>query len=177
MKTKTILSVDPGTRYSGITVFKGKEIVVSMVKTFSTNGSPRQRLNEVKKVFSSLIEDYAPEVLVLEKPFPFWSKQSHLLNVVIEEIKSIAKKEKIEIQEFCPKSVKKIVCGSGNTNKKEMAVVICSIYPELKIYLKQMTKSQEKYWNHMFDAVGLGVCYLKKQGKNKMVSHELLPSC
>lgn len=168
--TKTILAVDPGTRYWGVTVFRGKDIIVSLVKVLSTKGSPRRRLEEVKKVFSSLIEDYAPEVLVVEQPFPFWSKQSHLLNVVIEEIKSLARKEKMKIYEFRPKSVKKIVAGSGNATKKDMSKTICSIYPELKIYLKQMTKSQEKYWNHMFDAVGLGVCYLKKQGETNLLT-------
>jgi len=162
---KRIVSLDPGTKYWGVAVFKGEDIIVSLVKVLSTKGSPRRRLEKVKRVFSSLIEDYAPEVLVLEKPFFFWSKQSRFLDVVIEEIKCLTRKEKIKIYEFSPKTVRKIVCGKGNATKKDMAQIICSIYPELKIYLKQMTKSQEKYWNHMFDAVGLGVCYLKKQGK------------
>lgn len=169
-REKRIISIDPGTRYWGIAVFEGQSLYDTKVKTLNTKDSPRKRLIEARRIFISLIEDYAPEILVVEQPFPFWSKQSHLLNVVIEEIKSLARKEKMRIYEFCPKSVKKIVCGSGNTNKKEMAVVICSIYPELKIYLKQMTKSQERYWNHMFDAAGLGVCYLKKQGKTNLLT-------
>lgn len=136
-----------------------------MVKVLSGGNSPRKRLEEVRKIFLSLAADYAPEVLVIEKPFLFWSEQSRFMDVVIDEIKCLARKEKIKIYEFGPKTVKKVVCGSGSATKKDMAQIICSIYPELKIYLKQMTKSQERYWDHMFDAVGLGVCYLKKQGK------------
>src|SRR3989344_1861398 len=162
---KTIIAVDPGTRYWGVTVFRGEDIIVSLVKVLSTKCSPRKRLNEVKRVFSSLLEDYAPDILVLEKPFLFWSKQSHLLNVLIEEIKSLARKEKMKIFEFSPRTVRKAVCGNGNASKKDMAKLICSIYPELKIRLNQDRRYKEIYWGHAFDSAGLGVCYLKKAGK------------
>ena len=162
---KTIIAIDPGTRFWGVTVFRGEDIIVSLVKVLSTKGSPRKRLNEVKRVFSSLLEDYAPDVLVLEKPFLFWSKQSHLLNVLIEEIKSAARKEKMKIFEFSPRTVRKAVCGNGNASKKDMAKLICSIYPELKIRLNQDRRYKEIYWGHAFDSAGLGVCYLKTRRK------------
>jgi len=163
--TKRIIAVDPGTRYWGVTVFRGKDIEAPMVKVLSTRGSLRKRLAEVKRVFSDLIEKYAPHVLVIEKPFFFWSKQSRFLDVVIEEIKCLAKKEKMKIFEFSPRTARKIVCGNGNAGKKDMAKLICSIYPELRIYLNQNRRYKEIYWGHMFDSAGLGVCLLKKQGK------------
>ena len=175
--TKTILSVDPGTRYWGVTVFRGEDIIVSLVKVLSTKGSPRKRLNEVKNVFSSLIKDYAPDVLVLEKPFLFWSKQSHLLNVLIEEIKSLARKEKMRIYEFSPRTVRKAVCGNGNASKKDMAMVVSTIYPELKIRLNQDRRYKEIYWGHAFDSAGLGVCYLKTKQKTKCSALNAQKSC
>lgn len=169
---KTIIAIDPGTRFWGVTVFRGEDILVSVVKILSTKGSPRKRLNEVKRVFSSLLEDYAPDVLVLEKPFLFWSKQSHLLNVLIEEIKSLARREKMKVFEFSPRTVRKAVCGNGNASKKDMAKLICSIYPELKIRLNQDRRYKEIYWGHAFDSAGLGVCYLKTKQKIKwLASH------
>ncbi len=163
--TKTIIAVDPGTRYWGVTIFRGEDIVVSVVKVFSTKGSSRKRLSEIKRVFSSLIEDYTPDILVIEKPFFFWSKQSRLLNVFIEEIKSAARKRKMKIYEFSPRTARKIVCGNGNASKRDMAKIICSIYPELKVRLNQDRRYKEIYWGHAFDSAGLGVCLLKKQGK------------
>ena len=161
--TKTILSIDPGTKYWGVSILRGEKIEAPMVKVLSTKGSPRKRLEEVKKIFSSLIEDYRPDILVIEKPFFFWSKQSKFLDVLVEEIKCLAKKAKMKIYEFSPRTVRKIVCKNGNSSKQDIAKIICSIYPELKIYLNQTTKTKERYWGHMFDAVGLGVCYLMKQ--------------
>jgi hypothetical protein len=45
-----------------------------MVKVLTANDSPANRLKEAKKIFISLIEDFTSDVLVLEKPFFFWSK-------------------------------------------------------------------------------------------------------
>lgn len=172
--TKTILAIDPGTRYWGVTVFRGEEIIVSLVRTLSTKGAPRKRLEEVKKVFSSLIGDYAPDILVMEKPFFFWSKQSRFLDVVIEEIKCLARKEKMKIYEFSPRTVRKVVCNDGNASKKDAARIVCSLYPELKIYLNQDRRYKEIYWGHMFDSAGLGVCYLRKRGnKGKPLNKKL----
>lgn len=165
--TKRIIAIDPGTRYWGVAVFRGKDIEASLVKVLSTKGSPRKRLEEVKDIFSSLIEKYAPHILVIEKPFFFWSKQSRFLDVVIEEIKCLAGKEKMKIYEFSPRTVRKAVCGNGNATKQDMAKIICSIYPELKIHLNQDRRYKEIYWGHMFDATGLGVCYLKTKQKQK----------
>ena len=161
-----VLAIDPGTHYWGIAVFKGENLYEATVKILTANHSPANRLKETKGLFLSLVEDYAPSVLVLEKPFFFWSKQAHLLDVMIDEIKSLAKKKKIKVYEYSPRTARKIVCGNGNTSKKEMAKFLTSIYPELHIRLKQDRKYKELYWGHAFDAVGLGVCYLKKIKKH-----------
>lgn len=162
---KTILSVDPGTRYCGIAVFKGEKIMVSMVKILSANGSSKKRLEEVRKVFSTLIGNYAPDVLAIEEPLSFWTKQSRFLDVVINEIKCLAKKQRIKVYNFSPLAVRKTICGNDRATKKNVAELVSSIYPELKNRLNQDRRSKELYWGHMFDAVGLGVCYLKTKQK------------
>jgi len=168
MKIKTIIAIDPGTRYWGITVLESKNIVISIVKTFKTKGSTKHRIQEAKNVFLSLLDKYVPHILVIEKPFYFWSKQSNCLNKIIEELKNTAKKQKMKVYVYSPRTVRKAVCNDGNTSKQDAAKVICSVYyPELKIYLNQNKKYKEIYWGHMFDSVGLGVCYLKNQEKNK----------
>jgi Holliday junction resolvasome RuvABC endonuclease subunit len=163
--TKNILSLDPGTRFWGVSIFKGNEIAAAMIKVLAGGNSPRKRLEEVRKIFLSLTADYAPDVLVIEKPFPFWSRQSRFLDMVIDEIKYLARKEKIKIYEYSPRTVRKIICGNASSTKKDVAKLVCSIYPELEIHLNQDRKSRETYWGHMFDAVGLGVCYLKTKRK------------
>lgn len=165
-KRKTIsriLAIDPGTRYWGIAVFKGEHLSESMVKVLTANHSPANRLKEAREIFTSLIEDFEPDVLVMEKPFFFWSKQAHFLDTLIDELKSLARKEKMAFYEYSPRTIRKVVCGNGNTTKREMAKFLTSLYPGLIIHFKQDKKYKELYWGHMFDAIGVGVCYLKNR--------------
>lgn len=159
------MAIDPGTRYQGIAVLGGNKIIASMVKTLYTKGPRRKRLKEVDKVFVSLIEDYAPDVLVIEKPLPCWTSQSRFLEAIIEEIKLLARKEGIRVREFSPLAVREIVCGNTAANKKDVAEVVASIYTELKTKLTQNNIFKEKYWGHVFDAVGLGLAYLQTRRK------------
>lgn len=166
-KSARILALDPGTRYWGIAVFKGDVLHVSTVKVLKASGSPAARLKEARETFSSLLEDHSPTVFVIEKPFFFWSKQAHLLDNIVEEIKSMVGKRNIKYHEYSPRTVRKVVCGNGNTSKKDMARFLSLLYPELRIRLNPGKKYKELYWGHMFDAVGLGMCYLKRTDKEK----------
>ena len=161
-KVEKIIAIDPGTRYQGIAVFQGKELIFSSVKNLHEKGPRRKRLKEIEKLFFSLIEDYAPTVLAIKGPFP---EQPRFLKAIIDEIKHLARKERIRVREFSPLAVRKIICGNADATKKDVAELVSSIYPELKIRLNQDRKSKERYWGHMFDAVGLGVCYLKIRQK------------
>jgi len=197
---KTILCVDPGTRHCGVAVFKDEDIVVAQVKTLFTDGSSGNRIKEVRKIFSSLIEDHAPNILAIERPLVSRSKQAKLQDAIINEIKRLGKEEKIKIYEFSALAVRKIICGNAGAAKKNVAEKVSLIYPELKNYLRENPESDypelknhlnqdqksahsklniqlgrdrqaeeqkliERYWGHMFDAVGLGICYLKTKQK------------
>ena len=52
---------------------------------------------------------------------------------------------------------KKHVAGTGAATKREVARIVCSKFPELQIYLSQAHQYQEKYWQNMFDAVGIAL--------------------
>jgi Holliday junction resolvasome RuvABC endonuclease subunit len=200
---KKIIAVDPDTRYQGIAIFQGKKLIFSSVKTLHAKGPLRKRLKEIEKVFFSLIEDYAPNVLAIERPFPFRTEQSSFLGAIIDEIKRLARKERIRVHEFSPLAVRKIIYGNADATKQDVAEKVSLIYPELKNRIEKDPKSdypelknrlnqdrksfhsnlkirrdedkqknedkkqklKEGYWGHMFDAVGLGVCYLKTRQK------------
>ncbi|MDP3052416.1 MAG: crossover junction endodeoxyribonuclease RuvC [bacterium] len=202
-KEEKIIAIDPGTHFQGIAVFQGEELIISLVKILNLKGSREKRLKEIRKVFSSLIEDYAPDVLAIERSIFSLTRQSKLLEAIINEIKFLAGKERIKVCEFSPLAVRKIICGNDRAAKKDVAKLAASIYPELKNRLEEDQKSdypelknhlnqdpksdhakleimlsqdkrknkqrlgkiREKYWSHMFDAVGLGICYLKTRRK------------
>ncbi len=164
--TKTIIAINPGTRYWGISIFQGRDLVTFAVKTFADRGSVKHRTKAAKLAFLSLFDKYVPDILVIEKPFCFWSKQSRFLSKITEEIRNSARMQRMKVCEYSPKTVRKVICNDENAKKTDTAKIICSAnyYPELEIF--QGKRNKENYWGRMFDSIGLGICYLNMNKKH-----------
>jgi crossover junction endodeoxyribonuclease RuvC len=118
---------------------------------------PHETLKEGRKIILRLIRDFKPKVLVVEKAFFANNRNASLLNVLVDEIKAIGRRNGLKVLSFAPSAVKKAICGDGRASKKELARVIVSKYPELKVYLTQDRAWKELYHQNMFDAVALGM--------------------
>jgi Holliday junction resolvasome RuvABC endonuclease subunit len=166
----SILTIDPGTRFWGVSVFSGRNISASFVKNLSTKDSPKNRVTKVKHVFHTLCKKYSPHILVIKKPYEFWKKQSGHLENIIEEIKRLARKEKIKVVEISPKTMRKTLCQDELAPKKKIIEIIGCFYPELKAYLEGGQKYNSVYWWRMTNSIALGICYLRSR-ENCKISH------
>ena len=165
---KAIIAIDPGTRFWGITIFSGRDIMLSIVKTFSNKGSVNRRTAEAKLAFLSIFDKYVPDILVIEKPLPIWIKQSKFLARIISELKTSAKERGMEVCEYTQRTVRKAVCNDENATKKEVAKNICLKYPEMKTFLEQDNPYKKISRGQMFGSVALGVCHLKKSARTSV---------
>ena len=154
---KRVLAIDPGTREMGIAFLDRGKLIYYGVKTFRKRRSPHETLNEGRKIILRLIRDFKPNVLVFEKSFFANNRSACLLNTFTDEIKAIGKRKGLRVLAYAPSTVKKAICGNGRATKKEVARVIVSKYPELKVYLTQDRAWKEEYHQNMFDAVALGI--------------------
>jgi crossover junction endodeoxyribonuclease RuvC len=134
---KKVLAIDPGTREMGVAFFDKDKLIYHEAKTIKKRKSPHETLREGRKVILRLINDFRPTTLVYEKVFFANNRSASLLNVFVDEIKAIGRKKGLEVKGFAPSTVKKAICGNGRASKKEVAKVIISKYPELKVYLTQ----------------------------------------
>lgn len=171
-----ILAIDPGTREIGIAFLENGKLLYHGVKIIKKKKSPHETLREGRKIILRLVKDFKPKTLVVEKTFFANNKNSALLNVFVDEIKAIGKRKGLKVVSYAPNTVKKFICGNGRASKEEVAKVIVSKYPELKVYISQDRKWKERYHQNMFDAVALGVTIhfmnkeksiLKKKGETK----------
>jgi Holliday junction resolvasome RuvABC endonuclease subunit len=80
-----------------------------------------------------------------------------MLNALFDEIQLLAKKKKLTFVSYAPSTVKKFTCGNGWASKKEVATVVVSKYPELKVFLTQDRAWKERFHHNMFDAVAIGI--------------------
>ena len=152
-----ILAIDPGTRLMGVAVLDGRRLVYHGVKTLHAVGSPKWRLEEARRVILRLIRNFRPHILAVETAFFAQDRNAAFLNVLIEEIQSLARERRIEVRSLAPSTVRKRLCGNGRATKREVADVVAAWHPELKVYLTKDQWWKERYYGNMFDAVAVGL--------------------
>jgi len=152
-----ILAIDPGTRFMGAALLEKGQLIYHTVKVIKKGGSPNQTLQNARRIILRLISDLKPDMLVVEKAFFAKSRNVSLLNVLVDEIRAIARRKRIKIVSFSPSTVKKFICGNGWATKAEVSRAVVLKYPELKVYLTQDRAWKERFHQNMFDAVALGI--------------------
>lgn len=158
-----ILAIDPGTKHIGVAFLEEGRLIYYGVKVVRRRNSPAEILRECRKIILRLIKDFKPTTIVVEKTYFANSKNrnSSLLNVFVDEIRIIGKRKGLKVIAYAPSTVKKAICGNGRASKKEVAKVVIARYPELNVYLNQDRAWKERYHQNMFDAVALGVVFVK----------------
>ena len=161
-KNSRILAIDPGTHYIGVAVLDGPKLVYYGVKTILNRKSPHDILTEGRNVIRSLIDDFKPKTLAVEKTFFANNRNSALLNVFADEIVAIGKRKRLRVITMAANVVRKEICGNGWATKREVAQEVCHRFPELVPYLSSDRRWKEEFYLNMFDAVSLGLACPKK---------------
>lgn len=146
----------------GVAFLEDGKLIYHGVKVIKKQKTPHATLEEGRKVVLRLINDSRPDVLVFEKTFFARNRNVALLNVLGDEIKAIGRRKGLTVMSFAPSTVKKFICGHGWASKLQVATVIVSKFPELKVYLTQNRAWKEVFHQNMFDAVALGVMAASK---------------
>lgn len=151
-----ILGIDPGTATTGYGVI---EIDLKNKKTLRCLSygcittlpikSDGQRLKEIEKELSQIINKYKPDILAVERIF-FFKNQKTIITV--SQAKGViiltATKKKIPVVEFSPVEVKMAVSGYGRAEKKQIQKLIQSL-----LNLDELPKPDDAA-----DALGIAIC-------------------
>ena len=156
-----ILAIDPGTRLMGVAFLDKGQLIYHGVKIIKKGKSPNDNLQSARRIILRLIKDFNPHILTVEKAFFANNRNASLLNVLVDEIKAIARRKKLKLVSYAPSTLKKFICGNGWARKADVSRVVVSKYPELKVYLTQDTAYKERFHQNMFDAVALGIMAAK----------------
>ena len=156
-KNSRILAIDPGTRLMGVAFLDQGQLIYHGVKIIKKGRSPNNNLQHARRIILRLIKDFKPNLLVVEKAFFANNRNASLLNVLVDEIKAIARRKQLRLVSYAPSTLKKFICCNGWASKADVSRVVVSKYPELKVYLTQDTAYKERFHQNMFDAVALGM--------------------
>jgi Holliday junction resolvasome RuvABC endonuclease subunit len=156
-----VLGIDPGTRHLGLAVLEGEDILWYRVKTVSGPKTPHELATQVKTSLTNVIRAYQPAIIAIDEPFYAQAAQSTGLRALVAEIKTWARWQRLEVRSYTSPEVKAFFCRDDVT-RRSLAEAMIERYPFLRRYLTYLPW-RERYWFHVFDAVGVALMCQKKR--------------
>lgn len=154
---RRILAIDPGTRFMGIAFLDNGKLIYHAVKVIAKGQSPQRTLQRARDAVVRLMDDLEPDIIAVERTFFSQNRNTALLNVLFDEIRSLARRKRLAFVSYAPSTIKKFICGNGHAGKKQVATTVVAKFPELRVYLTQDRAWKERFHQNMFDAVALGI--------------------
>ena len=155
-KILKILAINPGTRYLGIAVFEGPELLDWRVKVIKGKWS-KDKQQKTLVIIRTLIERYQPDILAIKKLHR--SRSSDNLNQLVSRIKQHSKRKGLKVYQYSIKELEAFFFGEAKANKNKLAEVLASKYSFLVHEFNKEKSNKNSYHIRVFEAVALGaVC-------------------
>ena len=158
-KIHKILAINPGTRYVGIAVFQGMELMEWRVKVIMGKWSIKKQ-QKILTLVRYFAERYEPDILAIKKLHR--SRSSNNLNCLTSRIKQDCKRNGLTVYQYTIKELEAFFFGEGRTNKDKLAHVLASKYQFLLPEFQKEQENKNPYYFRMFEAVALGAVYAHK---------------
>jgi len=157
-KALTIIGINPGTRYLGIAVFQGSELLDWRIKILKGKWS-KEKMKRAIEIVSEFIERYELNVLAIKKLHP--SRRSLNLARLVAKIKEFSKRKGLKVYQYSIKDLEDFFSEEEKIkNKKRLAEMMVSEYPHLFHEFKREKSHKNPYYFRMFEAVALAsVCF------------------
>jgi len=138
-------------------------------------GGTRQLLRDaVVQRITSLLDFYAPPVVVIRKPHVHSPETSRQVGKVINTIRIEAKRRSINVQIVSASTVKKFFSKSDPATKHEIASALAERFEDIawKLPKKRKVWQSERHNMLIFDAVATGVAFFGSMlAENESIGH------
>lgn len=162
-----LLTIDPDTRKLGVAVMQEQQLLFYTVKTIKPN---QDKLKQIEKLISNLIENYEITVLIIKKIPHSYINAKEITNIA-NYIKKLAQKINVSVFQYTPKFACNSVCKSNNATRKQTANRIAIDYPVLAKCLDPKKDWQKQYYGKIFTAISLGLTYYYQQEKSNIIPY------
>ena len=152
-KPPRILAVNPGSRYIGIAVFRGPELLDWGVKVVGGK-TPSGKLGCVRAILRDCVERYDPDVLSIKRLHR--SRSSPRLRDLTRKLIALSRRRGIKVYQYSIRDLECALCPAGRANKRKLAEALVTTYPALVHELQREKQHRNPYHIRMFEAVALG---------------------
>lgn len=160
-----ILGIDPGTATTGYGILNWDGNGAFSLHKFGwietdKNYEPSIRLNSIYRQMISLLAEFKPDTMIMEKVF-FFSNAKTVIRVSQAQgvILLAAQHCNIPVHELSPAQIKKVVTGNGRAKKDEMKKAVRKILG-IKIPIHKKT-----HFDDVADALAVAICYIKNSNE------------
>jgi Holliday junction resolvasome RuvABC endonuclease subunit len=165
MQKPIILGIDPGTRYMGVVVLQGRELLSYGVHTLRNGERPYDVIGQAKSIVLGYAARWSPTIVAYEEPLPIATGQGAILRVIANELRGRGKELGLEVWSASPAAVREKILGNPKATKLELAHALVERgFEDLRVKLPQKPRrsaigyrAKDRYWLHMFDALGVAV--------------------
>jgi len=159
MKT---LAVDPGLLCTGWSIFDEGNPTYCNKITMKSKDTQSSRLANLIWEFSTIIEEYEPEIMLIEDQYVGKNMRTSLITARAKGVIIAAgAMAGIKVIEYAPSEIKSVVTGKGNATKQFVADELIRIY-----YNSDVVKSLGAYCekgkgknDDMYDSIGINHTY------------------
>jgi Holliday junction resolvasome RuvABC endonuclease subunit len=165
MQQNTILGIDPGTKEMGIAIIRGTQLISFGVHTLRNGHRPHDLVGQARRIVLAAIEEHGPHVVAIEKPYALPTKRAAILSVIAQELRGRAEDLGLHVIELAPEAVRQAVVGDPRATKIDVAEKLVAgefgqladLVPKRPARAALGMRPRDRYWLHVFDALGLAV--------------------
>src|SRR5258708_7680671 len=133
MHHKTILGIDPGTRYMGVAVIRGPELLAYGVHTLRNGTRPHDVIGQARRILLGAIAKHQPDVVAIEEPLAVATKRAALMSVIVDELRGRAEELRLEVLDLSPRAVRQTVLANPYATKLDVAkALVADPFRQLK---------------------------------------------
>lgn len=173
MQEHTVLGIDPGTKEMGIAIIRGTQLVSFGVHTLRNGHRPHDLVGQARRIVLAAIAEHGPDVVAIEKPLMLPTRRAAILSVISQELRGRAEDLGLQVVELAPEDVRQVVTGNPRATKIDVAEALvagdfgqlAALVPRRPARAALGLRPRDKYWLHMFDALGLAVAAAVTAGR------------
>lgn len=177
MITMIIFGVDPGTATTGYGVLRVNKfhtpgeklnghyeaIQFGLIETESVH-APGERLHFIHEELYSHLSRVKPDIMAIEKVYFATNRKTAIrVGQAIGVMLMAASRAKIEVIEYSPGTIKKLVAGNGRADKKEIQQSLRDVLGA-KVRSRPMKKT---HFDNAADALAVALCHAYSINTNK----------
>lgn len=154
---KRVLGINPGTRYLGLAVFHGSELLDWRVKTFKGKWT-KEKGNKILNAIRDQIDFHGINAISIKKLHP--SRSSKNLKLLVSRIKAFARRKRIKVRSYSIKELERFFLADEKWNKRNMIEEIARRCPDLYPDLQKEKSHRNPCYFRIFEAVAVVVIHL-----------------